>query len=183
MSPASMGRQLKSVRRQRSLLAAVSLILLVVVVLLAGTMSQVQRTTVLLPSRVSDGMVAVGAVDARYVEALALDAIYAFYNASPANASYGRRVVERLSSVRDRPLLLQNFDTVANDIRQRRISTVFYVEKLELDRDALNVKATGSLATFIETERVSVEPRTVTVTFVKEAASVRLAGINAEVTG
>ena len=46
----------------------------------------------LVPSRVSDGMVAVGAVDARFVEALALDAVYAFYNVSPETASYGRRV-------------------------------------------------------------------------------------------
>lgn len=183
MSPASMGRQLKSARRQRSFFLAASIVLLAIVVLLAGTMSQVQRTTVLLPSRVADGMVAVGAVDSRYVEALALDAIYAFYNTSPANASYGRRVVERLSSVRDRPGLLESFDTVANDIRQRRISTVFYVEKLELDRDAMRVRVLGSLATFIETERVSVEPRTVLVNFVEEASSVRLAGISVEASG
>lgn len=182
MSPNALSRQFKSVRRQRSFFVATSMVLLVIVFLLAGTMSQVQRTTVLLPSRVADGMVAAGAVDSRYVEALALDAIYAFYNASPANASYGRRVVERLASVRDRPLLLDNFDTVADDIRQRRISTVFYVEKLELDRDAMTVRAVGSLATFIETKRVSIEPRVVVVSFVEEASSVRLASMNVEAT-
>ena len=180
MTPAAMGRQLKSARRQRSLFLGTTLILLVIVLLLAGTMSQVQRTTVLLPSRISDGMVAVGAVDNRYVEALALDAIYAFYNTSPANAAYGRRVVERLGSLRDRPALLESYDAVAEDIRQRRISTVFYVEKLELDRDTLKVRAVGSLATFIETERVSIEPRVVTVSFVEEASSVRLSAMSVE---
>jgi len=79
-------------------------------------------------------------------------------------------------------LLLDNFDTVADDIRQRRISTVFYVEKLELDRDAMTVRAVGSLATFIETKRVSIEPRVVVVSFVEEASSVRLASMNVEAT-
>jgi len=137
MSPNALSRQFKSVRRQRSFFVATSMVLLVIVFLLAGTMSQVQRTTVLLPSRVADGMVAAGAVDSRYVEALALDAIYAFYNASPANASYGRRVT---------------------------------------------VRAVGSLATFIETKRVSIEPRVVVVSFVEEASSVRLASMNVEAT-
>lgn len=176
----SLNRQLRAARWQRSVFVVIAALLLVSNLFLVGSYTQVQRTTVLVPSRVSDGMVAAGAVDARFVEALALDAVYAFYNVSPETASYGRRVVERLASLRDRPKLLDAFDTVADDIRQRRISTTFFPEKVEHDLDGLQVLITGSLATFIETERVSREPRIVTLTFVEEAASVRLAAMSVE---
>lgn len=178
----ALNRQLRAARWQRSVFALIALLLLVSNLFLVGSYTQVQRTTVLVPSRVSDGMVAVGAIDNRFVEALALDAVYAFYNVSPETASYGRRVVERLASLRDRPQLLDAFDAVADDIRQRRISTTFFPEKVEHDMDGLRVVITGSLATFIETKRVSREQRTVTITFVEEAASVRLASMAVEET-
>lgn len=176
----ALNRQLRAARWQRSVFAVLALLLLVSNLFLVGSFTQVQRTTVLVPSRVSDGMVAVGAVDARFVEALALDAVYAFYNVSPETASYGRRVVERLASLRDRPSLLDAFDTVSNDIRQRRISTTFFPETVEHELTGLRVIITGSLATFIETQRVSREPRIVTLTFVEEASSVRLASMSVE---
>lgn len=180
MTPDALNRQLRSARWQRSLFAVIALLLLVSNLFLVGSYTQVQRTTVLIPSRISDGMVAVGAVDARYVESLALDTIYAFYNVSPETASYGRRVVEKLASLRDRPSLLEAFDTVADDIRQRRITTVFFPERVEHDASGLKVVVTGSLATFIETERVSQQPRTITLNFIEEAASVRLASIDVQ---
>jgi len=180
VTPHSLARQLRSARSQRNFLSITGIIQLVIILMLVVSYTQVQRTTVLIPSRVSDGMVAAGAVDSRYVESLALDAVYAFYNVSPETASYGRRVVERLSSLRDRPRLLDAFDTVSDDIRERRISTTFFPEKLEHDLDGLRVVVTGSLATFIETQRVSREPRIITLVFVEEASSVRLASMTVE---
>lgn len=180
MSFEALSRQLRAARGLRNLFIVVSLLQLAVIVMLVSSYTQVQRTTVLVPSRVSDGMVAAGAVDARYVESLALDAVYAFYNTSPETADYGRRVVERLSSVRDRPELLEAFDKVATDIRERRISTTFFPERLDHDRDGLRIVVTGSLATFIETERVDRQPRVITLRFVQEASSVRLASMTVE---
>ena len=46
--------------------------------------------------------------------------------------------------------------------------------------EGLRVVVTGSLATFIETEIVSRERRVVSLTFVEEAASVRLAAMKVE---
>ena len=74
----ALNRQLRAARWQRSLFAVIALLLLISNLFLVGSYTQVQRTTVLVPSRVSDGMIAVGAVDARFVEALALAALYAF---------------------------------------------------------------------------------------------------------
>ena len=91
-----------------------------------------------------------------------------------------RRVVERLSSLRDRPRLLDAFDAVSDDIRERRITTTFFPEKLEHDLDGLRVVVTGTLATFIETQRVSRAPRLITLVFVEEASSVRLASMTVE---
>lgn len=176
----ALNRQFRAQRRRTAFFMGTTLLMVVGNLMLAGAYTQVQRTTVLVPSRVSDGMVAAGAVDARYVESLALDAVYAFYNVSPETASYGRRVVERLSSLRDRPTLLDAFDSVSEDIRERRITTTFFPERIEHDIDGLRVIVTGSLATFIETERVSREARVVTLTFVEEASSVRLAQMSVE---
>ena len=103
MSPHQQARQLRSSRGTRNLFIIISLVQLAVIVMLGGSYTQIQRTTVLVPSRISDGMVAAGAVDSRYVESLALDAIYAFYNVSPETAAYGRRGCDRLACVRDRP--------------------------------------------------------------------------------
>ena len=180
MSPHQQARQLRSSRGTRNLFIIISLVQLAVIVMLVGSYTQIQRTTVLVPSRISDGMVAAGAVDSRYVESLALDAIYAFYNVSPETAAYGRRVVERLSSVRDRPRLLDAFDAVAEDIRERRISTTFFPERLDHDLDGLRIVGTGNLSTFIETQRVTREERVITLIFVEEASSVRLASMTVE---
>ena len=173
----ALNRQLRAARWKRTVFAMLAALLLVSNLFLVGSYTQVQRTTVLVPSRVSDGMVAVGAVDARFVEALAMDAVYAFYNTSPETASYGRRVVERLSSLRDRPGLLDAFDLVADDIRQRRISTTFFPDKVEHHESGLRIVVHGALATFIETQLVSRQSRIVTLSFVEEASSVRLASM------
>ncbi|MEO1563200.1 MAG: TraE/TraK family type IV conjugative transfer system protein [Pseudomonadota bacterium] len=182
MSPQQQGRQLRSARGTRNVFILIALALLVANLMLVGSYTQIQRTTVLVPSRISDGMVAAGAVDSRYVESLALDAVYAFYNVSPETAAYGRRVVERLSSVRDRPRLLDSFDAVAEDIRERRITTTFFPERLDHDQNGLRIVVTGNLATFIETQRVTQEERVITLIFVEEASSVRLASMTVEET-
>ena len=176
----SLNKQFRKQRKMTVFFMMTTVIMMIANLMLSGAYTQVERTTVLVPSRVSDGMVAAGAVDARYVESLALDAVYAFYNVSPETASYGRRVVERLSSLRDRPALLDAFDSVSDDIRDRRITTTFFPEQIDHDIDGLNVIVTGSLATFIETQRVSREPRVVTLQFVEEASSVRLARMSVE---
>lgn len=178
MTPDALLRHNRTIRRQRNFFGMLTVALVVSNVFLVGSYTQVQRTTVLVPSRVSDGMVAVGAIDSRFVEALALDATYAFYNVSPQTASYGRKVVERLSSLRDRPQLLDAFDSVADDIRERRITTTFYPERIDHDLDKLKVTITGNLATFIETKLVTRERRVVEIDFVEEAASVRLASMS-----
>jgi conjugal transfer pilus assembly protein TraE len=178
----ALNKQFRAQRRRTAFFMITTVLLILANLVLASSYTQVQQTTILVPSRVSDGMVAAGAVDARYVESLALDAVYAFYNVSPETASYGRRVVERLSSLSDRPALLDAFDAVSNDIRERRITTTFFPERVEYDIDAFSVSVTGPLATFIDTERVSREPRVVTLKFVEEASSVRLSSMTVEET-
>lgn len=180
MSPEQQSRQLRAARGTRNVFIVIALAQLAIIVMLVGSYTQIKRTTVLVPSRISDGMVAAGAVDSRYVESLALDAVYAFYNVSPETAAYGRIVVERLSSLRDRPRLLDAFDAVAKDIRERRISTTFFPERVDHDMMGLRVVVTGNLATFIETQRVTREQRVITLTFVEEASSVRLKSMTVE---
>ena len=173
----ALDRSLRGARRSRNLFALLSMILLAVVLLLSVTLAKATRTTILVPTRVSDGMVASGTVDTRYVEALALDAVYAFYNTSPNTTDRGRTIVERLASARDRSLLLETFDTIADDIRARKITTVFFISRLETQIDGLTIDVIGNLRTFIETEAINSKPVRVRVSLVKEASSARLASM------
>jgi len=145
---------------------------------LTYTIFSQSNQVILIPTNVSDGMVARGAVDKRYVEALALDAVYGLYNASPANLEYGRSVIERLAAVADRSTLLRHYDEVSTDIRERDISTVFYPGTIEHTNNSLTVVIEGQLQTFLNTVLVNIEPRRMMLNFVTEAGSVRLSRIS-----
>jgi len=180
MDFARLNTQLRNARLQRNVVVAVLIFMLVINAMLVSTLSRTTRTTVLIPSRISDGMVAAGAVDQRYVEGLALDAVYSIYNASPETTGNGRQVVERLASVRDRARLLQQYDDVSNDLKERRISTRFERNRMEFDPSSLTMRVTGRLTTYVETEVVNVDERVVVLRFVEEAASVRLSAMSIE---
>lgn len=178
MSPQEMYKQLNSARLGRLVAAGISAVLLVVIILLSVTLATQTNQVVLIPTSVSDGMVARGATDKRYVEALALDAVYGLYNASPANTEYGRQVLERVSSARDRDRILSLYDEISKDIKARKISTVFYTEEVEHNPSSLEVIVTGRLQTYLNTVLVNTEPRRVLLVFKLEAGSVRLSKIS-----
>lgn len=174
--------QLKSAlvrtRTQRNVLGGVGAVLLAANALLAFDISSRSNQVILVPTNVSDGMVARGAFDKRYVESLALDAIYGLYNATPANVSYGRDVIARLASVRDRNTLLSLYDDVSKDMAEREISTVFFPRQIEHNLDKLEVVVEGDLQTFVNTVPITAEPRRILLGFVPEAGSIRLSFIN-----
>ena len=174
----AMKGELKSARFGRNGIAIVAGLLLVSNVLLAGKMYTSSNQVILVPTSIRDGMVARGAVDKRYLEALAMDAVYGLYNASPANLAYGRNVIERISAVENRQKLLRHYDDVANDIRERDISTVFYVGQIEHSFENLEVVVEGNLQTYLNTVLVAAEPRRILLTFTVEAGSARLNKIN-----
>jgi len=173
----ALNRNLKAARRARNFLALAVVGSLGVNLLLASALNTATRTTVLVPTRISDGMVSNGNVDLRYVEAVALDAVYSFYNASPNTADYAREAIERIASTRDRPELLEAFDEVADDIRNRRLTTTFFVNSIDHDWTKFEVIVHGHLTTFIETKSTDRKARSVRLRFVEEASSVRLASL------
>ncbi|MEP2780809.1 MAG: TraE/TraK family type IV conjugative transfer system protein [Pseudoruegeria sp.] len=177
MEFSALNRNLKTARRTRNILALVSFSLLCVTLLLSLTLARTTRTTVLVPTRISDGMVASGNVDPRYVEGLALDAVYAFYNTSPETTERSRTTVERLASTRHRAKLLEAFDEIANDIRERDISTVFFVQKIQTNIRDLEITVVGNLKTFINTTEIHTRRASVKVALTREASSARLASM------
>jgi len=172
-----MNRQLKGARRRSAVLFVFVGLLSASCVALASHIVTTTNQVVLVPSQISDGMVARGAVDQRYLEALALDAVYSFYNVSPQNLSYGRTSIERIAAGSQRAALLERYDEIGEDIRLRQISTTFRTNKLTTNLQNLQIAVEGTLATYIDTTRISEEARTIQVTFQQEGASVRVAGI------
>ena len=174
----SVQKQLRHARAARNLGFGLVVLLGFLNVALVYKVYSQSNQVILIPTSVSDGMVARGAVDKRYVEALALDAVYGLYNASPANLNYGRTVIERLAAVANRSELLHHYDEVATDIRERDISTVFYPKQIEHNLDAKTVVIAGNLQTYLNTVLISDEPRRILLNFVTEAGSVRLSRIS-----
>ncbi len=171
-------KQLRHARAARNLGFGLVVLLGFLNVALVYKVYSQSNQVILIPTSVSDGMVARGAVDKRYVEALALDAVYGLYNASPSNLRYGRTVIERLAAVASRSELLRLYDEVATDIQERDISTVFFPKQIEHNLDAKTVVVAGTLQTYLNTVLISEEPRRILLNFVTEAGSVRLSRIS-----
>lgn len=177
MDPLHLQRSLRTAKVGRAAFVVISAVLLVSNTFLVLKMYSTSNQVVLVPTSVSDGMVARGSVDKRYVEALALDAVYGLYNSSPNNLSYGRAVIERLAAVSERASLLKHYDAVATDISERDISTVFWPHKIEHNHDRLEVVIEGDLDTYLNTVPINREPRRILLGFKIEAGSVRLKSI------
>lgn len=171
-------KRFRAAKAARTTFMVLAVLMLALNVMLTVRIFNTSNQVVLVPTSITDGMVARGAVDKRFVEALALDAVYGLYNASPANLNYGRQIIERVASVGSRNGLLKHYDEIAGDIRERDISTVFLPRQIEHNFDKLEVIVEGELQTFLNTVRVSSEPRRILLGFVVEAGSVRLAKIN-----
>lgn len=170
----SLSRKMKAAQRARNGLAVVLAVSITANLLLSYHISQENTQVVLIPSKVSDGMVARGGADIRYIEALSLDAVYAMYTVSPGTIRYGRDVIERIAAAQDRARLLDSYDDIAEDIRLRRISTVFRPEKIEHNLARLQITVEGTLATYLDTTEVSNTRRRIMLTFVEEGSSIRL---------
>ena len=173
----AMQRTVKQARRAAAVLGLVSLVLLVTNLLLVAKMYSQSNQVVLVPTTVTDGMVARGTVDKGYIEAIALDAVYAMYNSSPNTLTYGRSVLERLSGPAERNEILLAYDRIAEDIAARKISTVFFARRIEHNFDRYEVVVEGDLATYLETTQVTREKRRILIRFRPQAGSVRLSGI------
>lgn len=174
----AMKTQLKNARTGRTIFAVASVVLLAINGLLAVKLYTTSNQVVLIPTSISDGMVARGAVDKRYIEAVALDAVYALYNASPQTQEYGRNVIERTAAVSARSKLLELYDKSVKDLKGRDLSTVFYTRRIEHTKGGLEVVIEGDLRSYVSTALVSVEKRRILVTFKVEAGSARISKIN-----
>lgn len=173
----SLARSMTRLRRARNAMGLVALVLIASNAALSWQVMQTHSQTILIPSRVSDGMVAQGGGDVRYLEALSLDATQAMYTVSPATTRYSRQVIERLANPVERDALLKRFDEVADDIAKREISTVFLPEKIDHDLAHLTLTISGQFATYLGTTRVSEEARVIRVGFSEFGGSVRVARI------
>lgn len=177
MNVQNMDKALRKSRRALLTVGVAACGLIAANVLLAAKMYSQSNQVVLVPTTVSDGMVARGAVDKGYVEALALDAVYAMYNSSPRTVHYGRSVLERLSGPSERAEILDTYDRISKDITERKISTVFFPRKIEHNFASYEVVVEGDLATYLETTQVTREARRILIRFKPQAGSVRLAAI------
>jgi conjugal transfer pilus assembly protein TraE len=177
MTYSEMERALNRVMRARNALGLALIVMMAANLLLSIQVLQKTSQTILIPSRVSDGMIAQGGGDIRYLEALSLDAVQAMYTISPATSAYSRQVIERLANPTERESLLKRYDDVAADIKQREISTVFLPEKIDHDLEHLSLMVSGQFATYLGTTKVSDDRRVIKIVFSEFGGSVRVASI------
>ena len=174
MNTSEMQRRYGSVIFQRNIFVATVLFLLALVGLLAFSLSQKEQRVVLIPSRVSDGMIAYGAKDTRYIEALALDTVYAMFNISPGSTSYTKTVLTRITTAESRAEILEAVDESTQDYKRRKITTTFFPHSIEYHLDKDRVIIPGILKTFISNSLVASEEKLIAVIFKPEAGSYRV---------
>ena len=177
MTPQSMDKSMRLTRRVLGLTCALVVLLIVGNLLLVLKISSQTNQVVLIPTQVSDGMVARGSVDKAYLEAVAMDAVYAMYNTSADTVEYGRSTLSRISAPDRRDHILGIYDDNAEDIRERKITTVFFPRVIEHNFKTYEVVIEGALATYLETLEVHREDRRILVKFAPQAGSVRLVSI------
>lgn len=177
MQVAVLEQKLIRLQRARNALGLVLIVMIFSNLLLAWQVLNTRSQMILVPSRVSDGMIAQGGGDVRYLESLALDAVQAMYTLSPATSDYSRSVIDRVANPTEREILLRRFDEVAEDIRKREISTVFMPEKIDHDLANLTLLVTGQFGTYLGTNKVGEERRAIRIVFAEFGGSVRIARI------
>lgn len=178
MNTIQVQQKYKSAISQRNALFAMTLILLFLVSMLVFTVMSQKTRVVLVPSRVSDGMVALGAQDNRYIEAIALDVVYAMFNVTPASLRHNRAVIERVTSAQQREGVLAVFDDTSKDFERRNITTAFFPVSIAYELSSKRVRIEGQIKTFLNTTLVSVETKVLAVYFSEEAGSYRVSGIH-----
>jgi len=174
MTISEMQRRYGAVIFQRNSFVATSLFLLALVGLLAFSLSQKQQRVVLIPSRVADGMIAYGAKDTRYIEALALDTVYAMFNISPSSTEYTKTVLTRITTAASRAEILDAVDQSTRDYKRRKITTTFFPRSIEYHLENDRVIIAGILKTFISNSLVASEEKLIAVIFKPEAGSYRV---------
>jgi type IV conjugative transfer system protein TraE len=172
-------REHKSARLQRNFLLLTVLLLLTIVSMQAYALVKRENVVILTPTIVQDGTVAYGGnVDARYIEALARDAIQSLLNVAPLTTDYPRTTLSRLAAPTYRPELLEFFDGIIQDVRKRKISTVFFLETLDTNVFTKEVFVNGRLKTYLGATEVKSDPKRYRVAFGDFNGSVRITKIS-----
>lgn len=180
MRPASLFQRYRAAQRQRNVLALCAVLLIIATCALSLRVASGFNQTVLLPTRVGDGMVAKGAVDRAYIEALALDTAQAMFTIHASTLDYDRQTLERVAHPSNRARLLEEFDAQAQIITDRKISTVFDSNQLTTDLSELRVIIDGFLTTYLDKMQIERAPKQVIVGFERQAGSVRVSHIRIE---
>lgn len=172
-------REHNAARLQRNGLFLTVLLLLAIVAMQAMALVKRENVVVLTPTIVQDGTVAYGGnVDARYIEALARDAIQSLLNVAPLTTDYPRTTLSRLAAPTYRPELLEFFDGIIQDVRKRKISTVFFLETLDTNVVTKEVFVNGRLRTYLGATEVKSDPKRYRVAFGSFNGSVRITKIS-----
>lgn len=172
-------REHRSARIQRNVLFGIVVLLLGIVAFQAFALVKRENIVILTPTIVQDGTVAYGGdVDARYIESLARDAIQSLLNVAPATTDYPRTTLSRLAAPSYRPELLEFFDGIIQDVRKRKISTVFFLETLDTNVVAKEVFINGRLKTYLGATEVKSDQRRYRIGFGDFNGSVRITKIS-----
>lgn len=177
MTPDNVTKQLSNARFMRNLLFVILSASIISQAAMSVHMARQTNQVVLTPSIVADGMVARGAVNVPYLEALAKDVVSSLYQVTPTTLGEGRAIIERVASGAARDALLVSFDATAKDIQERQLSTVWRTEKFTTDLAALTVDVSGEFSTYVGTNFASKQHRIIRVSFGREGASARVVGI------
>jgi len=149
-------RVLSLITLQRNILFFVSVFMFIIIFLLTIKVFKQETTVVLVPNffstelklsnkKVSDG----------YLEAMSRDVILTILNITPDNISYAQDSILTLIHSSSYGKIKEQFEVLKQDIKKRKVSTVFYPTQIITNSSNLTAEIEGELRTLLGKKEVN----------------------------
>ena len=148
--------------RHRNILGAACLALIAIVLVQELRLYRRDTTTVVVPSEVTEPMrVRGGWASREYLEAMVADVVTVIYSVTPATADDVQMRILKFVHPSAYGAVKMQIQRIMTEVKQRGISTVFYIGSIDIDETHLTATVLGVLDTFIGKQRVSSVKKTI----------------------
>lgn len=149
-------RILSLITLQRNILFFVSVIMFIIIFLLSIKVYNSETTVVLVPNFFNSELkLSNKKVSDSYLEAISRDVILTMLNITPNNIKYAEDSILTLIHPSFYGQIKEQFNTLKQDIKKRKLSTVFYPSQIITNSTVLTSTITGELRTYIGKKEVS----------------------------
>ena len=151
---------------QRNVLAIMALLLLIANFLLCVAVFFNKKEIVLVPNSISEEVsIKDNKMSASYLEALTRDVTNLILNVSPANLEYNSKAILKIIHPSFFGAMKNELNKRNSSVENKRISTVFFPQIINVKHKKNTVQIEGKLSTYIGKQEVEFEQKTYQITY------------------